>query len=153
MKTLIDEILKWPVIVQGALGSALFSAILAVCAWSARTIATSFRGFSRVKRLDMLRNEALRYEGLASNNPATSALTLVLLVYTAIRELVKALSVISLGFIFGSIVPILETVGFVMALYYLILAADAVRDTTRDVDPRERAKELEKLIAKLEAET
>ena len=152
MKAVLDEILKWPVIVQGALGSALFAAILALGTWLIRAVQTYFRGFSRSRRLDRLHNEGLRLQGLVTENPALSALTLVTLLYGAFRELLKAVFVICLGLIFGSFIPVLHVVGFVMALYYLLLALDAVRGSTDD-DPKKRLDEVYKEIEKLEAET
>ena len=152
MKNIVDEILRWPVIVQGALGSALFWLILTGSTSLARKISTSFRGVSRVRRLDVLRTELVRYSGYASDDHATSAFVVASLLYSATNEIVKAIAVICLGFIFETIAPIFRTIGFVMALYYLVWAANAVRTPKTIADPETKIKELNDEIARLESE-
>jgi hypothetical protein len=154
MRALIDQILQWPVILQGVLGSALFSVILAIGGFLLRRFRTGWHGFSRRRRLDSLQAEAMRYQALLSEDASNMTVTLVGLMYEALPKIIRALVMICLGLIFGSIVPVFGIVGFAIALFYLFSAATIVRslDETKS-DLKAELTRIEAEIEKLESQT
>jgi len=149
---LLDEILKLNVIVQGALGSALFWLIAYLGEKLVRRLGLAFGKFSTNHQLEKLRSERLRYMALEANTDHTSAnLAITALIYTSLYNITRGLIMLVLGLIFGSVLPVLATVGYLMAIYYFFLASHAVRDTDDDVDPSTKLKEINAMIEKLEA--
>lgn len=80
---------------------------------------------------------------------ASRAMCITILLYTCMHYLVRALVMICLGLITNSIIPVLGVVGYVMALYYLLKSADAVRDSSNKIEPEEMVKILEEKIEAL----
>jgi hypothetical protein len=148
MKSIIDQILQWPIIVQGALGSALFWIILKIGDFAFRKSGSKIRGYSKQHQLGVLRTEWVRYKALADGD----ANHLVVLLYSAMHDIVKALLSLCLAFVFQSIFPVFGYVGYAMAIYFLFLAGVSVRDTKGDCDPKAELKRIEEEIEKLESE-
>src|SRR5438045_1754199 len=107
MKAVVQQILQWPIIVQGALGSALFWLIITIGERVVRRIGARLRGFSRMRRLEFLHAEGLRYQSiLEDQDPQMAVLAIVGLIYGAIHYIIKALAAACLGFIFYSLFPV-----------------------------------------------
>jgi hypothetical protein len=147
MKAIIDQILQWPVIVQGALGSALFWLILVIGERSFRKCTSIFRGFSKEKQIEFLYADAVRHMAFADKDSGH----FVVLIYCAVHYVIQALLAICLGLIFESIFPVFGVVGFAMAIYYLFLALNTVRDTKSGVDHKKELEQIEKKIEELKA--
>lgn len=62
MDQLITAIKEWPVILQGALGSALFSLFLWLAAWARKHISLSYSRHSVDSRKTWLINQIVKYQ-------------------------------------------------------------------------------------------
>lgn len=142
MSSLLKAISDYPVIVQGALGSALF----ALCLYLGQKIAVSVRewvaSLSVKKRRRYLTEEVIRYNAIASTDFATRAAFVSLMLLRASRSLFKALLWLTFGLISGSVIGVLGVVGYLGALYYLFLGLSTLAPTDKTVDPKERLAEL-----------
>ena len=147
MRAIIDQILQWPIIVQGALGSALFWLILVIGERAFRKCTGIWQGFSKDKQKEFLQTEYILHMAFAEKDSGH----FVVLIYMAVHYLIKALIAICLGLIFQSVFPVFGIVGFVMAIYYLFLAVNAVRDTKAGVDHKKEMERIKDEIKKLES--
>ncbi len=91
MEGIVDQILKWPVIVQGALGSGLFWLILIIGEKAFGISWSKFTSFNKQNRLDRLQAERIRYMAFIENDKSKSSFYLIGLIYMAAHNLVKAL--------------------------------------------------------------
>ena len=148
MKSIIDQILQWPIIVQGALGSALFWLILTIGDPVVRKFGSIMRGFSKKRQLDILMTDSLRYRALIESD----AKHLIVLLYAAVHFVVKALLSLCLALMFESVFPAFGFVGYAMAIYYLFMAGIAVRDTKPNIDAKAELKRVDDEIKRLKAE-
>jgi hypothetical protein len=153
VSSILDKVLQWPVIVQGALGSALFWLILTVGEILTKKLGVKVSGITKKQKLSRLNNEFVRYSTLATNDKFLISAGVVMLLYASLHYIVKALVMVCLGFIFSGVNYVFGIVGYVMALYYLFWAADAVRDTEKGIDPKQKVKELEDKIALLKKDS
>lgn len=152
METIVDSILQWPVIVQGALGSCLFSLTLFLGQKAFAASSSKYLAFNRRLRLSSLQAEYIRYRAFVVDDKGYAAFLLVVLIYGSIHNLIKALICICIGFLLQSFIPVFGVVGFLFALYFLFKAANAVRDTEVNVDKETRLSELENEIGTLKKE-
>ena len=154
MKSVVEQILQWPLIVQGALGSALFWLILTLGGRMVRWLGAQARGLSRKRRLDMLHAEAIRLHAFTNESQQTSIYAFAGLIYMATQYVMKGLAAICLGLIFASIFPVFGIVGFVMALYYLLYGGSIVRDVDLSkIDAKAELERIDKEVAELESKT
>lgn len=140
MNELIQKITEWPVIIQGALGSLLCVAFLYLGKILIRFISKHIITFGKKQKRDRLMNESIRLKIIASNDPATSALCFITLIYFAFGEVVKALLLFSFGSFLDSFVPVFGSIGYIFSIYYLLKAAYIVRDT--EVNDEKEANEI-----------
>lgn len=122
MSELIEIFKDWPVIIQGALGSALFWLFLAIAPKCLFYVIGKFSNKSLKMRKKKLKMDLIKYEAINSNDYTHQTYALSGLTYACLRELIPAFLWLTLGLISMSFIPILGVVGFTGALYYFILA-------------------------------
>lgn len=149
MSGLIDQILAWPVIFQGALGSGLFTLILYLGQKGTIFLSGRLSRYSHRRRVDKLRFESIKYEITLPEQPDRSAFFGVLL-YHAFSRTIRGLIWLTLGFGFESLIPVFGIIGYLGALFYLFDALQIFKPIDTDVNIEQRLKEIEAEIAELE---
>jgi hypothetical protein len=144
---LLSAVADWPVIVQGALGSALFAGLAYLGQRLTPLISARFSEVSKKRRKAFLFQQRLKYAyKVTKDNPTRGAIISALL-YIAARSLIRAAIWLVLGLIFSSFEGVLGVVGFGGCLYYLFAALSVVNHVP---DAEDNAAKLEEL--RIEAE-
>lgn len=149
MDQLILSIQDYPVIVQGAMGSALFALVLFVGQRMAAYGLDRFRAGSRRVRKRQIKEEYIRLRALGADDYSEGAYFGSLLWIRASRHFVKALIWLVLGMIFDSTIGVLGVVGYMGAVFYLFFALSIVRPISYDGDVKARAAELKEELDQL----
>ena len=148
MEKLVTAFSDWPIIVQGALGSALFWLILITGQKLTAASISYFSKRSNNNRVRQLTLQRLKYRALMDKgNERTSSM--IALVYVGVKSIVKALVWITLGLLFGSLLDIFGIVGFIGGLYYLFRAVDVFSAIDTDVDHAKKVAEIDSELAVL----
>lgn len=126
MQELIDAVKAWPVIVQGALGSALFWLVLLIGQSLTTRITRNYSNHSKQARLSWLISEQAKCLAKASASHVEFAAFGTILIYRSSRHLLKAFMWLAMGLVFQSLFLPAGTIGFLGCLYYLFKAAEIV---------------------------
>lgn len=149
MNEVVQEILKWPVIVQGALGSGVFWVILFLGQKIVLFLSGRLSRYSTKKRIGSLRIESLKYKITLNNQPHRASFIGILL-YKAVGRTTLGLVWLTLGLAFQSIIPVFGLIGFVGALYHFFNAWQIFRPLDTEVDREGRINEIAQEISELE---
>ncbi|MCD9572347.1 hypothetical protein [Pseudomonas protegens] len=152
MEKLLASIQDFPVIVQGAMGSALFALIVYIGQKVAAYCFDSFRANTKKSRIRQLKEQSVRLRALSAEGDAQKAYLTSLLWLRASRHVVKALIWITLGLAFESTAGPLSVVGFMGAIYYLFLALNIVKPISYEGDIEQKIKDIRIEIRKLDAD-
>ena len=147
VNTLTDIIQNWPVIVQGALGAALFAAVLYVGERLYTVLAFGVSRISRPRRLTYLNNRRIRLYAVKSEDLLSRTYFVSVLWYRASREVVKALMWLTLGLLFTNFVGVWGVIGYLGCLFYLLFALSVVKPIIESGDQLDA--EIEKVRAAL----
>ena len=151
MEDLLVVIKAWPIIVQGALGSALFSLIVFVGQRLARWAASRWSHTSKQARKTWLINEQAKcLATMAPTHEGFSTFATILL-YRASRHLFKALMWVVLGLLAGLFLSWLGVIGYLGGLYYLFKTYEVVSPMDVNVHNQARLEELRAELQRLEA--
>lgn len=150
IQDLIEAVKAWPVIVQGALGSALFAMVLAFVKWAFRVTRQkqSFQSL-RTRRI-ALQDRTCSLEAFVADSQQEAAGFIVLVLYRASRHGINAMIWVVYGLAAGSMIPLIGNIGFLVALYYLLKTA-AVVAPVRHETSGEAQKELDEAKAEIAA--
>ena len=119
---IIKSVTDWPVIVQGALGSALFWAVLELGQRTAKRAAT---------RLSADRKTGNNWALMAHEAKGSVAVEArFMCMYAALHYLLKAGVVAALSLALGSAIEVFSSVGFLISTYFLFRALSFVPHTT-----------------------
>ena len=143
MESLLSVVKDWPVIVQGALGSALFSALILIGQRSTAYLSGHVTSASKQRKFNRLKNELVRLNALSSTGNDAGAFFAALLWLRASRPLIKALMWLTLGLIFNSFLSVLGVVGFLGCFYYLFPAFEVVKPIVYEGDVVARIQEIQ----------
>ncbi|WP_141721052.1 hypothetical protein [Desulfoplanes formicivorans] len=150
---LINTILEWPLIIQGALGSGLFWLVLVIgqriSALSGKVISQR----STENEINYLRDLRDKYVGLKAhheNNVQVANYIATGIIYKSLRSLFKGLIWLALGLSFGSIIPVLGVVGFVGCLYHMFKGLAVVQEVDKSIPPADRIREIDEKLEQLE---
>lgn len=153
MSDIIKSILAWPLIVQGALGSGLFWLVLLIgqkaTALSGRVISQRSIG----NQINHLKNQRDKYIGLkAHRNKNIQAANYIAtgFIYKSLRSLFTGLIWLSLGLIFGSVIPVLGMVGFIGCIYHMFNGLALVQEVDKSISPAEKIRQIDEQLEKLE---
>lgn len=149
MNEIVQEILKWPIIVQGALGSGLFWFILFIGQKLSFFLSDRLSKYSTKKRIDRLRVESVKYKITLDNQPHRASF-FGLLLYRAAGRITIGLVWLTLGLAFQSIVPIFGLIGYIGALYHFFNGWQIFRPLDTDVNKEKRIEEISGEIKELE---
>ncbi|WP_141833759.1 hypothetical protein [Delftia sp. HK171] len=144
---IITKITDWPVIIQGALGSALFWIIIEL---GQRVAKSTTARFSKDKQAGnawaLMAHEAKGPHALQAK---------FICMYAALHYLLKAGVVATLSFVIGNSIEIFSSVGFLISTYFLFRALSYVPHTTSWGTLEDRAKAYQRMLdeapAKLKA--
>ena len=152
MEKLVASIQDFPVIVQGAMGSALFALVLYVGQKIAAYCFDSVRANSKKTRIRQIKEQYIRFCALSAEDSSERTYFVSVLWLRASRHLVKALIWLVLGLAsesaFGAFGPF-GAVGFTGAIFYLFLALNIVKPIEFDGDIQQKTEELKAEMDKL----
>ena len=148
MQEIFNAIKDWPVILQGALGSAAFWVFLMSGQKLIEIGHSSTISLLAGARKSALINERIRLSTLTAtgiHKPLHSSM----LIYRMSRHLLKALIWMVLGNIFDSLIGVFAIIGYLGALYYLFKALDVVKPIKYDGDVQARINEINAELSSL----
>lgn len=152
IKELLTAIQDWPALVQGVLGSAIFSLIVLVGQKVAGYVSKKIREHSKERQKIYLFNEIIRYRAVRDGHEfETWAPYASVLWFRASRHVISGLIWLTLGLIFEAISAIFGLIGFLGCLYYLFAAASIVKPIEFKGDIDTKIAELETELGKLNA--
>ena len=151
MQELSDAIKAWPVIVQGALGSALFWIVLLTGQKLAMYAAGRYSHISKKARIAWLINEQAKCLASLTNSHEEFATYAVIILYRTSRHVIKAIMWLVLGLISQSFLTELGVIGFIGTLYYLFKAYGVVAPINQDQYTQERLDQINVERERLEA--
>jgi hypothetical protein len=134
MQRIFTLIQDWPVIVQGALGSALFAILLWIGQKLVDMTPLLVTRISRGRREIFLRNRMIRYQAKASTDTTQKAFYASLLWFRAARDLLRGLIWLTLGLLFTNFVGVWGVIGYLGCLYYLFFALEVVKPIRDEKD-------------------
>ncbi|MCZ8014493.1 MAG: hypothetical protein O9274_02230 [Limnobacter sp.] len=143
---LLQKVLDLPVIVQGALGSALFWLVLELGQWVARQ-ASSTR--AKLGKQDQTATQ-IALASVLEKSPEARRFAFQGMVHGALHYTVKALIFLAMGLSIQPIVPVVGTVGILAALIFLFRALAYVPNFDRWPNEAEMQKTYIKLKGKSE---
>ena len=149
MSAFVSEILQLSPILQGALGSALFAALMWLGQLLVRGTHARATSFSKKRRAERLLREYLRASAIRSKSLDRASKCMALLTYSSMEHVAKALIYLVLGFILGNIVQIFSVVGYLFSLFQLFEALDCVRKWDPKRDAEEAIKEIKEELRQL----
>ncbi len=115
---IIEKILEWPVIIQGALGSFLFWLILVI----------GQKGFLFIsKKLSNEKNLGHSFarmgrENFRKGNFQISNYSLLVAIYGALHYFLKFVLIVFVAYIFEQTVPVFGYVGYIISFYFFFRA-------------------------------
>ncbi|PWQ92431.1 hypothetical protein [Leucothrix pacifica] len=145
MEEFIEAVKAWPVIIQGALGSALFWLFSAVGQWLTDKANKSTSSFLKKTRKSSLINERMRLKALKAQG-RDQVLYASVLIYRMSRPLLIGLIWMVLGLTFNSIIGVFSIIGYLGSLYYLFIALGIVKAINYEGDIDARIKEIEETL-------
>lgn len=142
IERLLAAVADWPIIVQGALGSALFAVVLFFGQKAAASITARYSVSSKNRRRGYLLEQGLKYAYKLTKDNPTRAAILTALIYRAIRHCIRAAIWLTLGLLGSTLLPVLGVVGYIGCLYYLFAALNSVAAVPDVEDVAEKMKQL-----------
>ncbi|GAB3368112.1 MULTISPECIES: hypothetical protein [Giesbergeria] len=140
---IIKTITDWPVIVQGALGSALFWAVLELGQRIVKRIASRLStDYKAGSTWALMAHEA---EGPLAHDSR------FICMYAALHYLLKAGIVSALSLALGNAIEVFSSVGFLIAMYFLFRALSYVPHTSSWGSLEDRKQAFQTLIAEAPA--
>jgi hypothetical protein len=152
MNELITTIKDWPVIVQGALGSALFWFILLIGQKIATFCASTFNTHNKIRRQRQVRIKLLRLKASLCEEPNEIAFFATAFIYRAAREIVTGLIWLALGLLSDSVIGVFGPIGYLGCIYYSFSALTILKPIVKTETTTQEIQELEKELNELKAE-
>lgn len=145
MDKVILAITEWPIIVQGALGSALFWLVF-ICIqkgiyFTSRALSTT----SKRRRKSWIVNRRIKLHGYTVGDRTISTQQMIALKYRSLRNLYKSIMWLCSGLIVNSFTEGFGIIGFIGSLYYISMAVEIVSPVNL---PREEALNEYRLLSK-----
>jgi hypothetical protein len=151
MQELIAAVKAWPIIIQGALGSALFWLVLLLGQKGVQALARKYSHMSKKARISWLISEKARCLASMSEDHDSFATYATVMLYRASRHLLRALMWLVLGLTATTMFSWLGIVGYVGCLYYLFKSYEIVAPADISRDSAERLTQVEIELDKLGA--
>ena len=141
---IVNKILEWPIIVQGALGSALFWLVLVLGQRLVGVFSKSATKFSSDWKMEGLTREYIARRMFWDRK--LDVLGFTLCIYHALRFGFRGLVFITLGFISSEFIPVFGVIGYLGGLFFFLRAAwwvASFADKLTKIQHWERVAELE----------
>lgn len=150
MQELINAVKEWPIIIQGALGSALFWLILLCGQFITSKITSTYSYHSKRARLSQLISARNKYLADITTSDTVHISCVVVLLYRTSRHLFRSLMWLVMGLIFQSFFMPAGIIGFCGSLYYLFKAYEIVSPIEYEEDSEATMKKIDEEISELE---
>lgn len=115
---IINQIISWPVLVQGALGSGLFWLFMK----AGQYVSNISKNFIGSHKKDMLARDKLIEKAIKSSSLQEWINFSSLAVYISLHYIIKAIIFISLGVMLKDYIPVFSIIGYIGGIGYLFLA-------------------------------
>lgn len=126
LDTIIKAVTDWPVLIQGAIGSAIFWLFL-LLGQKAVSVATSkYSSKSKARRRSFLWEQRLKYAYKLAKDNNTRAAIFSGLLYRSARNTLRGCIWLTLGLFASTLLPVFGAVGFIGALFYFFEALNTV---------------------------
>ncbi|HHB1595865.1 TPA: hypothetical protein ACN976_004043 [Vibrio campbellii] len=149
MDELIQSVKDWPVIIQGALGSALFWLFLKAADAMLSSANKTYSSFSKKAKRNWIRSEIGKVQAVLAKEQHQASPWLTILIYRCLRDIVRALMWLCLGLLGQSLVPGAGIIGFIGCIHYLFRAYHSVAPVQKDENSEERLQDLREELKKL----
>ena len=110
---IIEQILQWPVIIQGAIGSALFTFVLylgqKLTNWGGKKLGSDKDVANFFAKAFVASEMGSDLQIYAFHNS----------IYGCVHYFIKASLVLTLSMLLGLVIPLFEYIGYLMAVYFL----------------------------------
>lgn len=141
MTDLIEIIKNWPIIVQGALGSALFWAFLVAAQKLVIYGSEKYSYHTKQSRISWLVSATHKYMPVGEDGKEET-LSIATLIYRSIRHFYKSMMWLALGLIINIFIHPFGVIGFIGSLYFLFKASEIVSPIEDGVDVERKLEEL-----------
>ena len=121
---IVKQILSWPTIVQGALGSGLFWLIIVVGEYVTKLFKNKFGEHKK----DMNHRDSIINDVLENKDIVGMKLYLISAIYASMHYIIKAFIFVLIGNYLNDFIPIFGFIGYLGGFIYLLLALNHVPD-------------------------
>ncbi len=142
LESLVKAITDWPVLVQGAIGSALFWLVLLLGQKGVSAATSKFSSKSKARRKSFLMEQRLKYAYKLTTDNDTRAAIFSGLLYRASRNALRGCIWLTFGSLASAFIPVFGAVGFVGALFYFFEALNTVTAVPEADSAKDKVKEL-----------
>jgi hypothetical protein len=126
MEGFIEIIKAWPIIVQGALGSALFWLLMIIGQKLASFSAAYMSKRSKQKRISWLVTRTCKHDAFSNLDNAAASYAVSVLIYRSLQSAYKAFLWLGFGFVIDGVFDFGLFIGALGFVYYLLKAFDVV---------------------------
>lgn len=140
---MIEQILQLPVIVQGALGSALFALVLWVFKILGAFLVDKFSFFDKKIKVHKLNAQLVMCTALKSDDTSIITFALVGLISFALSNFFKAVGCVLVGFLLSDYFPLFKEISILFALYFIYVAITCFAESVISTDFDEKIKRIE----------
>ena len=149
METFVEAVTKWPVIVQGALGSALFWVFFQVVQKSSESLFKFSSSKNRNIKISYLITKFIKYNSLRGKSYSDDSVFMTILLFRAFSKLIMGLIWLMMGLLLGSIFEtfklIFGIIGYVGCIFYLFSVLQIIKPIRPRPTPDEAETEIQKL--------
>jgi hypothetical protein len=145
---LVLAITDLPVIVQGAMGSAVFASFLFLAQKILMAIGTQYANSSARRKRQALIDELATLEVNLAERLDTKTYYTIIVIYRSSRYVIRGLIWLSLGLVFSSSISVFGIVGYLWGTYHLLQALRIVQGVN---DAQDRLKRRDEIRSKLSA--
>ena len=149
MKDFWEVLQAWPVIIQGALGSALFALIVVVGQKMTGAVSPSISRISVQRQKSRLITQMTRLRAVTTKDDTLRGYYASILWLRSSRYLLKGLIWLALGLAFGSFISSLGVVGYIGCIFYLFSALDGVKAIKKTGNEEQQLTELGEKLKEL----
>ena len=149
LERLVNAVTDLPVIVQGALGSALFALVLYVGQKVLAAVIARLSQSSKKRRKHTLLDELAILSAASADDMASETYYGVVVLFRTARYLVRGIIWLTLGLVFESTISVFGIIGYIGCLYYLFQALRLV-DGGEAENAKQRLEEIKTALSAIE---
>jgi len=150
LSELIEIVKEWPVIVQGALGSALFWLILLLAQKVFDLSSIYFSGYSKEQRISWLVSRDAKHEAFGGTiDSSQAAYATSTLIYRSLRPVYRGFLWLGLGLVISPFIELGLTIGGIGLIYFFLKAYEVVSPISSDENTPEEWQKVQQELADL----